>query len=73
LRSERCLYSLVFVSSAARRTLAVGIVSDLIRGDVFYWGSLMVGAVLASLPIVIVYVLLFDYYVTGLTAGSVKG
>jgi len=51
----------------------VGVVSDLIRGDVFYWGSLMAGAVLASLPIVIIYVLLLDYYVTGLTAGSVKG
>jgi multiple sugar transport system permease protein len=67
------LYSLVFVSSAERRTLAVGVVSDLIRGDVFYWGSLMAGAVLASLPVVIVYVLLMDYYVQGLTAGSVKG
>ena len=67
------LYSLVFISSAERRTLAVGVVSDLIRGDVFYWGSLMAGAVLASLPIVIVYVLLLDYYVKGLTAGSVKG
>lgn len=65
--------SLAVTLPAARRTLAVGVVSDLIRGDVFYWGSLMAGAVLASLPIVIIYVLLFDYYVTGLTAGSVKG
>jgi multiple sugar transport system permease protein len=67
------LYSLVFISSAERRTLAVGVVSDLIRGDVFYWGSLMAGAVLASLPVVVVYVLLMDYYVSGLTAGAVKG
>lgn len=67
------LYSLVFISSTERRTLAVGVVSDLIRGDVFYWGSLMAGAVLASLPIVLVYVFFMDYYVKGLTAGSVKG
>jgi len=67
------LYSLAFISSAERRTLAVGVVSDLIRGDVFYWGSLMAGAVLASLPIVVLYALLMDYYVSGLTAGAVKG
>jgi hypothetical protein len=42
-------------------------------GDIYYWGSLMAGAVLASVPIVIVYVLFLDYYVSGLTAGAVKG
>jgi hypothetical protein len=47
--------------------------SDLIRGDIYFWGSLMAGALLASIPIVIVYVLFLDYYVSGLTAGAVKG
>ena len=47
--------------------------ADLIRGDIYYWGSLMAGAVLASLPIVIIYVFFLDYYVSGLTAGAVKG
>lgn len=67
------LYSLVFISQAAERTIPVGVVSDLIRGDVFYWGSLMAGAVLGSVPIVVIYVFFMDYYVSGLTAGSVKG
>ena len=64
---------LVFTSSVERPTPTVGVVSDLIRVDVFCWGSLMAGAVLASLPIVIVYVLLTDDYVKGLAAGSLKG
>jgi multiple sugar transport system permease protein len=45
----------------------------LIRGDIYYWGSLMAGAVLASVPVVACYVFFLDYYVSGLTAGAVKG
>jgi multiple sugar transport system permease protein len=48
-------------------------VVDLIRGDVFYWGSLMGGALLASLPVVLLFSLFLDYYIAGLTAGAVKG
>ena len=51
----------------------VGVTADLIRGDIYYWGSLMAGAVLASVPIVVIYVWFLDYYVSGLTAGAVKG
>jgi ABC-type glycerol-3-phosphate transport system permease component len=42
------------------------------RGDIFYWGSLMAGAILGSIPIVLVYVVCMDYYVSGLTQGAVK-
>jgi multiple sugar transport system permease protein len=66
-------YARTFVSQTASKTAVVGVTADLIRGDIFYWGSLMAGAVLASLPIVIVYVWFLDYYVSGLTAGAVKG
>jgi len=66
-------YALTFVSQTANKTAVVGVTADLIRGDIYYWGSLMAGAVVASLPIVIVYVWFLDYYVSGLTAGSVKG
>ena len=51
----------------------VGVTADLVRGDIYYWGSLMAGAVLASVPIVVIYVWFLDYYVSGLTAGAVKG
>ncbi len=66
------LYSLVFVSPAESKTMTVGVFSELIRGDIYYWGSLMAGATLGSLPIVIAYVFFLDYYVSGLTAGAVK-
>jgi len=66
-------YALTFVSQTANKTAVVGVTADLIRGDIYYWGSLMAGAVVASVPIVIVYVLFLDYYVSGLTAGAVKG
>ena len=66
-------YALTFVSQTANKTAVVGVTADLIRGDIFYWGSLMAGAVVASLPIVVIYVWFLDYYVSGLTAGAVKG
>src|SRR5882672_5517518 len=66
-------YALTFISQSAHKTAVVGVTSDLIRGDIYFWGSLMAGALIASIPIVIVYVLFLDYYVSGLTAGAVKG
>lgn len=66
------LYSLVFISTTSAKTLTVGVVSELIRGDIYYWGQLMAGAVVGSIPIVVAYVFFMDYYVSGLTAGAVK-
>jgi multiple sugar transport system permease protein len=66
-------YALTFVSQTANKTAVVGVTADLIRGDIYYWGSLMAGAVLASVPVVACYVFFLDYYVSGLTAGAVKG
>ena len=67
------IYALTFISQTAHKTAVVGVTADLIRGDIYYWGSLMAGAVLASVPIVVIYVWFLDYYVSGLTAGAVKG
>ncbi|MBI3514598.1 MAG: carbohydrate ABC transporter permease [Proteobacteria bacterium] len=66
------LYALVFVSPAELKTMTVGIFSELIRGDIYYWGGLMAGACIGSLPIVVAYVFFLDYYVSGLTSGAVK-
>ena len=66
------IYALTFTSSSDQLTASVGVTSELIRGDIYYWGSLMAGAVLASVPIVIHYVFFLDYYVSGLTAGAIK-
>ncbi len=66
------IYALVFLSSSEQKTVPVGVVSELVRGDVFYWGSLMAGALLGSIPVAIVYSFFVEHYVAGLT-GSVKG
>jgi multiple sugar transport system permease protein len=66
------IYALTFTSSSEQFTAPVGVTSELIRGDIYFWGSLMAGAVLGSVPIVILYVFFLDYYVSGLTAGAVK-
>lgn len=66
------LYALVFVSPAELKTMTVGVFSELIRGDIYYWGALMAGATIGSIPIVIAYVFFLDYYVSGLTSGAIK-
>ncbi len=67
------LYALIFMSSGPMKTIPVGTVSDLIRSDVFQWGALMASAVLGSLPVAFIYSFFVDQYVSGLTAGAVKG
>jgi multiple sugar transport system permease protein len=66
------LYPLAFLYSNDQLVLTVGVISTLIRGDVMHWGGLMAGALLAAAPPVIIYAFLMDYYISGLTAGSVK-
>lgn len=66
------LYGTAFVSSSTQKPLTAGIVVELIRGDVFFWGSLMAGALLGSLPIVACYTILTEFYISGLTKGAVK-
>ena len=66
------IYALVFLSTTEQKTVPVGVVSELIRGDVFFWGPLMAGALLGSIPVAFVYAFFVEHYVAGLT-GSVKG
>ena len=66
------IYALVFLSSPQQKTVPVGVVSELIRGDVFYWGPLMAGALLGSVPVALMYSFFVEHYVAGLT-GAVKG
>lgn len=67
------IYALTFISTTSVKTVTAGVVVNLIRGDVFFWGSLMAGALVASLPVVVLFSLFLDHYVSGLTAGAVKG
>jgi len=72
LSFQEYVYGLTFISSTANRTLPVGISVEMVRGDVYFWGPLMASAVLGSLPVVIVYGLSLDYFISGMTTGAVK-
>jgi multiple sugar transport system permease protein len=67
------IYPMAFLYSADQQMLTAGTVTTLIRGDVYQWGMLMSGALLAAAPPLVIYALLMDYYIAGLTAGATKG
>ena len=67
------LYPLAFTTSTSELVLPVGIITTLIKGDVFNWGQIMTGALLGAAPPLIIYAFLMDYYIAGLTAGATKG
>ena len=65
------IYALTFVQSSENKTVAVGVLTELVRGDVYEWGALMAGALLGSLPVVILYSFFVEHYVSSMT-GAVK-
>ena len=66
------LYPLAYIYREDEMVLTNGIYTTLIRGDVYFWGELMGGALLASIPVVVIFAFLMDYYVAGLTRGTIK-
>jgi multiple sugar transport system permease protein len=67
------LYALTFMSQKVMYTVPLGMVNEAHVGDLYYWGKLMAGGVLGSVPVVIIYSFLMDFYLSGMTAGAVKG
>ena len=67
------LYPLAFTTSTDQLVLPVGIITTLIKGDVYNWGQIMTGSLLCAAPPLIIYAFLMDYYIAGLTAGATKG
>ncbi len=72
LTMQDFIYMLSFISSSQLMPVNLGVVTQLIRGDIFYWGSLMAGALIAGLPIAIIYNMFLDKFVSGLTRGAIK-
>jgi len=72
LSIQEFVYALTFISPSAQKTVSVGVPTDLIRGDVYYWGSLMGGALVASIPVAVLYSVFLDRFISGLTAGAFK-
>ncbi len=72
LVTQEFVYALTFIYSAEHQTVGVGVPIFLVRGDVYYWGSLMAGCLIASLPVALVYDLFLDRFISGFTVGAVK-
>jgi multiple sugar transport system permease protein len=72
LVTQEFVYALTFISNEANQLVQVGVPIFLVRGDVFYWGSLMAACLIASLPIAVVYNLFLDRFIAGFTVGAVK-
>lgn len=72
LATQEFVYALTFITSSAQKTISVGVPTDLIRGDVFYWGSLMAGAFIPSILVAAVYNSFLDRFIVGITGGALK-
>jgi len=69
---QEYVYALTFVSSSDEKMVTLGVVTNLIRGDVFFWGSLMAGALIVSIPVAVAYNFFMDTFVRGITGGALK-
>jgi multiple sugar transport system permease protein len=72
LTLQEFVYALTFVSSTAQKTITLGVTTDLVRGDIYFWGELMAGALIAAVPVAIAYNLFLDRFIAGITGGAVK-
>ncbi len=72
LTMQEFVYALSYVSSQDQKPVTLGVATDLVRGDIFFWGSLMAAALIASVPVAIVYSLFLDRFIAGITGGAIK-
>ena len=72
LSMQEFIYALTFVSTSAEKPVTLGITTDLVRGDVYFWGSLMGAALLVGVPVAILYNFFLDHFVAGITGGAIK-
>jgi multiple sugar transport system permease protein len=69
---QEFVYGLTFITSASQKTISVGVPTDLVRGDVYYWGPLMGGCLIASVLVVILYNFSLDRFIAGFTVGVIR-
>ena len=72
LTLQEFVYALTFISSSDQKPITLGVSTDLIRGDVFFWGEIMAGALIAAVPVAVAYNLFLDRFIAGITGGAVK-
>jgi multiple sugar transport system permease protein len=69
LVANEYIYALAFIQDSAKKTVGIGVTTELVRGDVFYWGALMGGALIASIPVAFIYTIFLDRIIAGLGVG----
>ncbi len=72
LSLQEFIYALTFVSTSVEKPVTLGVTTDLVRGDVYFWGSLMAGALIVGVPVAILYNFFLDHFVAGITGGAIK-
>ncbi|MFZ2007291.1 MAG: carbohydrate ABC transporter permease [Stellaceae bacterium] len=72
LTLQEFVYALTFISSSSQKTITLGVATDLVRGDIYFWGELMAGALITAIPVAIAYNLFLDRFISGITGGAVK-
>jgi multiple sugar transport system permease protein len=72
LTLQEFVYALTFISSTGQKPITLGVATDLVRGDIFFWGEIMAGALIASIPVAIAYNIFLDRFISGITGGAVK-
>src|SRR5919109_596452 len=69
---QEFVYAVTFISSSRNLTVSVGVPTFLVRGDVYFWGSLMAGCFIASVPVAVLYTFFVDRFIAGFTVGAIK-
>ncbi len=72
LVAHEYIYALAFIQDSAKKTIGIGMTTELVRGDVFYWGALMGGALIASIPVAVLYTMFLDRIISGLAMGGAR-
>jgi multiple sugar transport system permease protein len=73
LTMHEFVYALAFVTSSSEKTVSIGVTTELIRGDVFFWQALMAAAAIVAIPVALLYTFFLDRFIAGFTLGAVKG
>jgi multiple sugar transport system permease protein len=72
LTIQEFTYALTFITSSGQQTVGVGVPTNLVRGDVFFWGSLMAACLITSIPVALLYNLFLDRFISGFTVGAIR-
>jgi multiple sugar transport system permease protein len=73
LVTNEYIYALAFIQDSAKKTIGIGLTTELVPGDVFHWGALMGGALIASIPVALLYTVFLDRIISGFAMGATKG